>query len=95
MSRRKERDWLSLDNAAKIFPSTSTGRSSNVFRFSCELKEPVEQDILEKALSQTLERFPFFQVVLKRGFFWYYLEMSDILPVVAEEWQPPMFADLL
>lgn len=89
MALRKERDWISLDNAAKIFPSTSGSRASNVFRFSCELKDHVDPQYLQKALEQTLERFPFFQVVLKRGFFWYYLERSDKKPSVAREYRPP------
>jgi len=89
MGPRKERDWMSLDNAAKIFPPTSGSNVSNVFRFSCELKDTVDPHTLQQALEQTLERFPFFQVVLKRGFFWYYLERSDKKPVVSPEDRPP------
>lgn len=81
--------WSRLDNAAKIFPPTTTKRDTKVFRFACELKEMVEQEILQQAVTLTLEDFPAFRCVLKNGLFWYYLEESDIQPVVREEYRPP------
>lgn len=81
--------WWTLDNAAKIFPSTGSSHDSKVFRIFCELKEDVEPQDLQKALDKTVERFPMFRSVLKRGWFWYYLEDS-VLPVKAEpETLPP------
>lgn len=35
--------WLKLDNAGKIFPSTSGKRNTGVFRFSCELTERIQK----------------------------------------------------
>lgn len=77
--------WNKLDNAAKIFPPTTSNRSTNVFRFVCELKEPVDAVVLQKALEQTLLEFPLYRSVLKQGVFWYYFEESDIVPQVIEE----------
>ena len=71
---KKDRQWSRLDNAAKIFPSTSGKRDTKVFRFACELVRPVEEAILQQALDRTLEEFPGFLCVLKHGLFWYYLE---------------------
>ena len=62
--------WGRLDNAAKIFPATSTRRDTKVFRFACELLEPVDPDVLQHALDQTMERFPFYRSILKKGLFW-------------------------
>ncbi len=81
--------WNKLDNAAKIFPSNSTVQDSKVFRFVCELKENVKPDILQSALDKTINQFPFFQSVIKRGVFWYYFEESNIKPVVQLESEPP------
>lgn len=81
--------WSRLDNAAKIFPPTSTKRDTKVFRFACELTEPVDGEQLQRALDRTMELFPFYRSVLKRGFFWYYMEESDLKPVVEEESEPP------
>lgn len=88
MSHSKFR-WARLDTAAKIFPCTSSRRDPKVFCFVCELKELVQPGPLQQALEQTLELFPGFQVILKRGMFWYYLEESDIRPVARKEYRPP------
>ena len=79
------RDWEKLDNAAKIYPSTQIKTDTHVFRFSCELYEDIDKDILQLALDETIEIFDLYRVILKRGIFWYYLEKSEIMPKVAEE----------
>lgn len=89
MKTSRPAQWNVLDNAAKIFPSTSTKRDPKVFRFACELKEPVDQAILQQAAEKTLEAFPPYQCIMKRGLFWYYLEQSKRLPVVRTEYEPP------
>lgn len=81
--------WSRLDNAAKIFPSNSSARDSKVFRFFCELWEPVEPKALQSALDQTVRQFPFFCSVMKRGLFWNYLEESGLRPAVGQESTPP------
>ncbi|MFR9049344.1 MAG: alcohol acetyltransferase, partial [[Clostridium] leptum] len=57
--------WLKLDNAGKIFPSTSGKRNTGVFRFSCELTERIQKAPLQQALDQTLECFPHFLYILR------------------------------
>jgi hypothetical protein len=88
MSHRKFQ-WTGLDTAAKIFPCTSGQRDTKVFRFVCELKEPVQPQKLQEALDQTLDSFPGFQTIIKRGLFWYYLEDTDKMPVVQREYKSP------
>ena len=67
MSSRNFQSWWTLDNAAKIFPSSSSSHDSKVFRFVCELRDPVEPEILQTALNKTMVRFPMYRSVLKRG----------------------------
>ena len=86
---RMPSQWSCLDNAAKIFPSNSRKRDTKVFRFVCELHEPVNAQILQEALDQTMEVFPGYQSILKRGLFWYYLETCSIKPVVRMESRSP------
>ena len=81
--------WYKLDNAAKIFPPTSGKSDTRVFRFSCELREVIDGDTLQRALEHTIDDFPSFRYVLKHGMFWYYLEQSDIRPLVKEDAAPP------
>lgn len=82
-------EWNKLDNAAKIFPAAQSKKDTQVFRFSCELYKEVDKDLLQKATEETLEEFEIFKSILRRGLFWYYLEESDIKPVVCEEYKNP------
>ncbi|MDO4271124.1 MAG: hypothetical protein Q4C72_09420 [Eubacteriales bacterium] len=86
---RKTLSWSRLDNAAKIFPPTSHGSDTGVFRLSCELDGPVAPDVLQTALDRTLERYPHLLMVMRRGVFWYYLEQTPLRPSVEPEHAPP------
>ncbi len=81
--------WSRLDNAAKIFPSNSSAKDPKVFRFFCELREPVDPQVLQSALDETVRQFPFYCSVMKRGLFWNYLEDSGLRPTVRPEDAPP------
>ncbi len=81
-------NWYRLDNAAKIVPSTARGANTRVFRITCELKEEIDKATLQSALDETIEEFPFFNCVLHRGLFWYYLEDSNLRAVVEKENSP-------
>lgn len=81
--------WRKLDNAAKIFPATSNQKDTRVFRFYCECKEPVEKKPLQLALDKTIEKYPVFLSVLRKGVFWFYFEESNLKPLVTEETEPP------
>lgn len=83
------KNWSRLDNAAKIFPPTRSKRDSKVFRFVCELYETVDAQGLQRALDKTITRFPFYQSILKKGFFWYYFEDTTLRPIVTEENEQP------
>ena len=87
--RSKIFQWSRLDNAAKIFPPTSSAEESKVFRFACELVDPVQPEPLQQALDETLEQFSFYRCALKKGFFWYYLENRDLRVQVEPESDPP------
>ena len=67
-----------------------TGKNdTRVFRFYCQLKETVDGEILQQALDQTMEKYPLFQAVLRKGLFWFYLERRDIHATVKQEKRPP------
>lgn len=80
-----KKKWSKLDNAAKIFPPTSNKKDPKVFRFVCCLKENIDGEMLQEATNEALELFPNFRSVLKRGFFWHYLEQINHNPIVKEE----------
>jgi NRPS condensation-like uncharacterized protein len=77
--------WLPLDNAAKIYPATITSRVTTVFRIGAVLKRPVNARALMKSLSLIENRFQYFKVRLKKGFFWFYLEHVPLnIPVIVD-----------
>ena len=49
------------------------------------MNETIDKKILQEALNKTILEFPVFRSVMKKGFFWYYLEESEILPIVQED----------
>ena len=84
--------WYQLDNAAKIVPSTASGADTRVFRITCELREAVDPDILQRAVTEAAADFPHFSSILKRGLFWYYLDESDLEPEVTPDNLPALSA---
>jgi len=84
-----KRKWVRLDNASNIFLAAMTEVDTKVFRISAALEEPVDPALLQQALDKTYEQYALYHSVLRRGFFWYYLEESDLQPKVGIDNQPP------
>lgn len=84
MSREKkgrdDTDWFRLDNAAKIYPAVIGGDFTAVFRISAILMEDIVYSALADAITVAATRFPYFNVTLSNGLFWYYLEKVDTKP---------------
>lgn len=70
----KHAAWYKLDLSANVYPTLQRKNFSNVYRISLTLKETVKPKTLQKALDMTLPRFPTFQVAIRKGLFWRYLE---------------------
>jgi hypothetical protein len=65
----KTPDWMKLDNAATIYPSTLSRRYAAMFRMSITLTERIDKGILNEALNNVIKRFPAFRYKLKKGIF--------------------------
>ncbi len=87
-NNKNENRWYRLDNAAKIYPPTSSASQANVFRIAVKLKEKVNPQILQEALTVTLPRFPSFDVRMQKGLFWNYFEHNPGRAVVSQEIAP-------
>lgn len=72
-NKPERKTWYKLDLSAIVYPTLQRRDFSSVYRLSVLLKEPIQPDILQKAVDQTLPRFPIFQTTIHRGFFWRYL----------------------
>ena len=81
----RRRRWVRLDNASNIFLAARSDVDTKVFRMGAELDHEVDPVLLQEALDATFERFPLYHAVLRRGVFWYYLQDSDLRPVVERE----------
>lgn len=75
-AKKSSRDlrWERLDNTAHLFPVIAGESMSNVYRISVTLTELVEPGLLQEALNKILPRFDGFNLRLRKGVFWYYLE---------------------
>lgn len=73
---KNDNRWYRLDNAAKIYPAVTNAKRASVYRMSVDLREKVNPEILQTALTQTLPRFPTFSVRMQKGLFWYYFEQN-------------------
>lgn len=81
----RRRHWVRLDNASNIFLAARSDVDTKVFRMAAELDHEVDPALLQEALDATYERFPLYHAVLRRGVFWYYLQDSDLRPVLEPE----------
>ncbi|RSX54804.1 alcohol acetyltransferase [Bifidobacterium dolichotidis] len=80
--------WYRLDNVGKFY-SSQAGRSlQTVFRYAAGLVDPIDADVLQHALDRAVRRFPSFNVRLRNGLFWHYLEQSDEQLQATEEHLP-------
>jgi len=85
----KIRKWYKLDNAATIYSLISSNKSPSMFRLSCTLKHRINIKNLQTALNRIIVRFPYFDVNLKKGFFWAYWEKNQNDPKIVAETKYP------
>ena len=62
-----KKQWYRLDNAALIFPAIIRKNWNNVFRVSATLGEPVDPEVLNRAIEELKPRFPTCFVRLRTG----------------------------
>lgn len=70
-------NWFRLDTSAKIYPARESVRDTAVFRVAFTLSKKVNPVILLQALENIRHRFPYYNVLLKRGLFWNYFQKND------------------
>ncbi|MBR2275138.1 MAG: hypothetical protein IJ873_03635, partial [Lachnospiraceae bacterium] len=81
--------WYRMDNVAKVFLASYDARDTRSFRVSCCLKEEIEPELLQIAVSQAVKERPQYQVLIRRGLFWHYMEETELTPEVCEEEERP------
>ncbi|MHA1953688.1 MAG: hypothetical protein ACW96U_07070 [Candidatus Heimdallarchaeaceae archaeon] len=86
---KTEKRKYKLDSAAIGFSLLSNKRVTNVFRIECTLKEEVEIEKLQTALSNLLPRFPYYRVSLRKGLIWAKWVTNLSIPEIQSERQYP------
>lgn len=66
-----------MDNAGVLYSALQSDTYSPVYRFSAVLDKAVDTAALQRAVDKTMPRFPTFDLRLRRGVFWNYLETDD------------------
>jgi NRPS condensation-like uncharacterized protein len=83
--------WYKLDNAGKLYSSIMNDRATTIFRLSVYLEDKIDVSLVKKAVDNLKDRFPYYNVLLKKGFFWHYLETTDRDPTIdLEKYYPCM-----
>ena len=77
--------WYRLDNVGKFYASQAGSTTQTVFRYAATLVDDVDPAILQQALDLTVNLFPSFNVCLRSGFFWHYLQQAPSAPLVEPE----------
>lgn len=83
--------WYRLDNVGKFYSSQAGSSAQTVFRYAATVADEVDPIVLQHALEKTVDIFPGFNVCLRSGMFWHYLEQSNKPPVVNQENLPICF----
>lgn len=82
-------EWYQPDNVSKVFLAVHNKRDTRTLRVTCTLKETVNGDFLQQALDKVIRIRPQFQVRIRRGLFWHYLDPTSTKPEVKEESDRP------
>lgn len=85
----KHKEWVRLDNASNIFLAAMSTTDTKVFRLSAELQDEINPDLLQRAVETIYAQYHLYHSVLRRGFFWYYLQRSEMKPRVVPDVLPP------
>ncbi|HEX2921226.1 MAG TPA: hypothetical protein VHO50_08685 [Bacteroidales bacterium] len=88
----REKGWLKLDNAAKLYPAIISKDLTSVFRLTVYMKARIKYSAIREAVVITSQRFPYFSVSLRSGLFWHFLEFNNQLPRIQVEEEIPCTA---
>lgn len=83
--------WYKLDNIGTYYAAQAMKTGQTGFRFSATLRDTIEKEPLQQALNYLLTLYPSFNMCLRNGIFWHYLEQRDEGIAVSKEQLPINF----
>lgn len=81
----KKYRWMKVDTASIMFSSLSSKKWGRTFRMAVIMKDKVQPELVKKAASDLMPRYPSMHTCIKKGFFWNYQEGTELLPEIREE----------
>lgn len=94
-ARKANHPWFALDHAALIYPALLSDTISASYRLQATLDTPVDIPLLQQALDAIRPRFPYFQIELRKGFFWFFFEKNAGSNAVTADSKFPMQKSLV
>lgn len=80
--------WYRLDNVGKFYAAEAGSPDQTIFRLTATMADEVDPVALQRALDAAVALFPGFNVCLRSGMFWHYLEPSGTRPLAEPERLP-------
>lgn len=80
--------WYRLDNVGKFYAAEAGSPDQTIFRLAATMADEVDPAALQRALDGAVALFPGFNVSLRSGMFWHYLEPSGTRPLAEPEHLP-------
>ena len=77
--------WYRLDNVGKFYAAQAGSPNQTIFCLAATMVDEVDEQALQRALDAAVAQFPGFNVSLRSGMFWHYLEPSGTAPRVTPE----------
>lgn len=74
--------WYKIDNVGQFYAAEASHSMQTVFRVSATFEDEIDPKLLQAALDGAVSRNPRFNVCLKSGFFWHYLEPCSSTPTI-------------
>ena len=84
----KKKQWYKLDQVGHFYSFLGDIISQNIFRYSANIKDDIDVSVLQESFEETMKEYPLFNVTLRRGMFWYYLEETTEKYRIYED-EPP------
>ncbi len=74
-----------MDNSATIYPMVVTKTSQSLFGLAAELSENIDKTLFLAAINLSFERYPFFKVRIRHGFYRPFFEENDKPYILTEK----------
>ncbi|HUT79605.1 MAG TPA: hypothetical protein VMZ29_00265 [Candidatus Bathyarchaeia archaeon] len=88
-TKKRKKITCRMDAAGKLFHTVTSPKIPCVYRLWVTMKHVVRREALQKALENIMPRFPYYQVMVAKGFIWNKWKKVNQIPKVRPELEYP------